>query len=180
VSAGKQNIRRSMERLLLPALATRGFEHVPAAPNELLRPYGRFRRLREGVFEVIEIQFNKNRTSRFRLNLARTTDEHQWAQDVLPHFHLTARGLTLRRWFGVRKEAREGITESEYDAAVKDVIALLPEVERLFATGRTTRRIERMPMTRWAYLAGMGETLIIVVIPILALVWIVGWLFRNL
>jgi hypothetical protein len=80
----------------------------------------------------------------------------------------------------VRKEAREGITESEYDAAVKDVIALLPEVERLFATGRTTRRIERMPMTRWAYLAGMGETLIIVVIPILALVWIVGWLFRNL
>jgi hypothetical protein len=35
-------------------------------------------------------------------------------------------------------------------------------------------------MTRWAYLAGMGETLIIVVIPILALVWIVGWLFRNL
>ncbi len=191
----KYNIRRSIERHLIPALEARGFKRAPdnsESRDPLHNPYGRFRRHTGRGFDLIEIQFHKDRLSRFRLNLASAAGgewpwpqapiplEDQWTAHVFPNYYFTDRGLVFRRWFGVRKLARQGITEGEYDAAVDKVIRLLPQVDRLFATGRPSRRMQRMPEGALRFLAYAGQCLLAVVIPVYFAAWLVGWLVRNL
>jgi hypothetical protein len=187
----KSGIRRSIERLLIPALLARGFEHVPATDDAQLNPFGRFRRRTDRGFEIIQIPFNKNRTSHFCLHFARTTGESvpwfngplapedQWAWHVDPNFQLFKLRLVFRYRFGVRKYARQGITDAEYDAAVMEAVENLPLIERYFETGKTTLAMHKYP-------EGPGEGLVyfalcaaVLLGGFYALLWLVGFLVRQ-
>ncbi len=179
--ASKLNIRRSVERLLIPALAARGFERVPDTESDLLNPYGRFRRrASDGNLEIVEIHFNKNRTSHFQLHFAVTRQELDGVRQVLPRFCLVRRRWATYGWFGVRKTASEGIAEVEYDAAVEEAIRLLPVVERTLSNGRDGYHVVRNPESAAGYFAHLGLLLVVFATPFLFLAWLLGWLYRNL
>jgi hypothetical protein len=181
VAASKLNVRRSVERLLIPALAARGFEPVPGDAKDLLNPYGRFRRrAADGAFEIVEIHFNEYRTSHFQLHFAVTRQDHDWVVHVIPRFRLVRRRWTTYGWFGVRKKAREGISEAEYDAAVEEAIRLVPEIQRVFAEGRPGWHVVGNPQSAGDFLAHLGLLLVVFVTPFLFLAWLLGWLYRNL
>ena len=146
MSARKLNVRRSLERRLFPALDARGFVRHPPSGRDNLFPFGEFLRTGARGQDRLEIQFDKNLPSRFRVNLGvmpadyRPGDAPFGTVDGL-HFHLMRRGIIFRRWFGARREA----TEPEYDAVADEVIALLPEIDEVFLSGRCTRRFWRLP-----------------------------------
>ena len=187
----KAGIRRSIEKLLIPQLVARGFEHSPATQDSTLEPFGRFLRRTNGV-EIVVIRFNKNRTSHFNFHIARATKpeakwgagtipiEDQWPLHVDPNFLVWKRGLVFRRYFGVRKTAKEGIEEREYDAAVEEAVARLPVIDRYFERGRTTLAMEKYPQgpaDDWSY---RGLCIAVVLGTFLSAVWAVGWIVRNL
>jgi hypothetical protein len=182
----KTGIRLGIERLLIPDLLVRGFEQVPPTREG----FGRFRRRSERGFDIIEIAFNKNRTSHFCMHVAQATGksvwktvqtlEEQWPLDVDPNFMVFRRGLVFRRWFGVRKYAREGISEAEYDVAVKQAVDYLPVIERYFATGKTTLAMAKFPQGPWDDMRYVGLCLAAVVGALFALLWVAGWLWRYL
>lgn len=179
----KLNIRRSIERLLLPDLERRGFTRIQPGGNDNLMPYGPF--VRDGArgVEQIELQFDKYQSSRFRLYLRIDAPGSRPGNYLrVPGYpeiwHLRA-GLLLNIWFGVprRKDGRS-ITEAEYDAVVAKVIALLPQIEAVFKSGRRT----------WYVRPGIGPILaiplymafLVYVVPVLALLWVAGLIVRNL
>ena len=188
----KLNVRRSIERLLLPALVARGFRQSDADARNIHNPYGRFRRHAAHGIEIVEVQFNKNNLARFRLNLAVATaacaslqgapiaPEDQWVGMVLPRYHMTRCGTPFRIWFGVRKPARKGITEAEFDAAVELVIRRIPQIERLFATGKRSWRMEENPVRASVFVLQMILGILAIGIPIGALLWLAGYLVRHL
>jgi hypothetical protein len=188
----KQGIRRSVEQLLVPALVARGFEHLPATDDAQLSPFGRFRRRTERGFELIEIPFNKNRTSHFCLHFARFTGTPapSWAGNlapddrcvwhIVPNYQLFRRPLIFRYRFGVRKYAREGITEAEYDAAVMAAVESLPLVERYFSKGKTTLAMHKYPDGLRDNLGYVGLCITVVLGSVYAAIWTVGFLVRHL
>jgi len=188
----KTGVRLSIERLLIPALAARGFEHLPATDDAQLEPFGRFRRRTDRGLEIIEIPFNKNRTSHFCLHFARATGEpvawikgpvpieDQWAMHVDPNFVLFRQGFLFRYRFGVRKYAREGISEAEYDAAVMKAVESLPIIERYFEKGKTTLAMRKFPDGPGDNLAYAGLCIGVVLGTFYAVLWVVGYLVRQL
>ena len=186
----KTGIRLSIEKLLIPEFVARGFEQVPPIRDSQLSPFGRYRRRSERGFDIIEIGFSKNRTSHFCLHIAQATGktvwktvqtlEEQWPLDVDPNFVVFRRGLVFRRWFGVRKYAREGISEAEYDSAVKEAIGGLPMIERYFAQGKTTLAMEKFPQGLTDDLGYIGLCFFAVVGTCFSLIWVAGWLWRHL
>jgi hypothetical protein len=183
MAKAQASIRRSIERLLLPELERRGFaQHPdPELDPRSSTPFGKY--LRPGVrgTDVIQVHFDKYDRTRFRLRLrvippGRTVEEPWLAGDPESVFHdLTKRGLFLRPCFGVRRR-QPAPGEQQFDAAVNEVIELLPEVEELFRSGRATRRMQRWPMRSY----GVGSlrfpmwTWIIWSIPVALLMFIIG------
>lgn len=153
MAAQKVNVRRSLERLLFPALEANGFvRHRPAEHDNLL-PFGPFVRRSARGLDVFEIQFDKNNPARFRVNLAVLRPEWKpddpWVSVDGRRYCLMRWGLPLRLWFGVRKKASAGITEEEYDAAAELLIRCLPQAERLFASGKRSWRMAEYPQPLW-------------------------------
>ena len=186
----KTGIRRSIEKLLIPALVARGFEQSPATESALLEPFGRFLRRTNGV-EIIVIRFNKDRTSHFHFHIARATTpdaiwadapipvEDQWPMHVRPNYLVWKRGLVFRHWFGVRKKAREGIEEREYDAAVVEAVARLPLIDRYFERGTTTLamgKYPRGPADDWPY---RSLCITVVLGTLFAGACVLGWIIRH-
>ena len=139
----KTGIRLSIEQILFPELEARGFSMAADSG------WGRFSRIGANGTETLTIDFDKNNLAHFRMTLgveADATDRHVLSGK---HFYLTRWGLPLRRWFGVRKKVRDGITAAEYEAAVRLAMDCLPQVERLFATGKRSWRMAEMPEPRW-------------------------------
>lgn len=188
----RTGIRRSLEKLLFPELSARGFEHLPETNDPQLAPFGRFRRRGERGLELIEVTFSKYRTSHFRFHIAIAREgasvwktskpvEDMWSLDVDPNFLVWRRGLVFRRWFGVRKYARQGITEQEYDAAVQQAIDYLPMIERYFRHGsRSLLAMAKYPQGLKDDLAYWGWCAVGVLAPAYAMVWALGWLWRQL
>ena len=168
----KLNVRRSLERLLFPALEARGFVRHPPAERDNLRPFGPFTRASERGLDFFEIQFDKNNPAHFRVNLAVLRAEWKpgeaWICADQKHYYLTRWGLPLRRWFGVRKKASEGISEAEYDAAVEVLMRQMPHVDRLFATGRRAWRMAEMPEPRRVALVLIGFWILVAAVFVLA------------
>ena len=187
----KTGIRKSIEKLLIPALVARGFEHSPGTRDSMLEPFGRFLRRTRGL-EMVVIRFNKNRTSHFNFHIARAvseetvwgsrliTPEDQWPTDVDPNYLVWKRGWVFRRYFGVRKKAREGIEEREYDAAVEEAVASLRWVDGYFEKGRTKLAMEKYPQGIADDLPYIGLCITVVLGPLLGGVWMLGWIFRHL
>jgi hypothetical protein len=181
VGGSKLNVRRSVERLLIPALLARGFEQLPDPDKDVLHPFGQFRRQAgDGAFEWVEVQFDKYRSSNFQIHFAVTREPEAWLGRVVPRFRLVRRRWTTYGWFGVQKKAREGISEAEYDAAVEEAVRLLPEIERVFAGGRPGWHVVQNPGSARGYFAHLGLVLVVFATPFLVLAWLLGWLSRNL
>ena len=187
----KTGVRRSIERLLIPELVARGFERVPPVQDAQLSPFGRLRRRGERGLDLIEIRFNKDRTSHFHFYIARATGEStiwrkpvpiedQWPIDVKPSFLVWRRGRVFRHWFGVKKYAREGITEQEYDDAVRVAIAYVPMIERYFLRGTRTLAMEKFPQGITDDLAYWGLCAGVILGPVFLAIWTAGWVVRNL
>ena len=185
---------RSVERLLIPEIVARGFVQGPRCDPSSNDPYGPFRRKSERGIELVELHFDKNLRSQFRLNVGVATkpfvmpfggrvvppEEQSVSQTGNPFFILWRRGLIFRHWFGVPKLAKDGVSEAEFDAAVNPAIKLLPQIERLFETGKASRNMVRYPqgpLEGWGYVALCAIT---VLIPFSAMLWIVGWISRHL
>ena len=187
----KTGIRRSIEKLLIPELEARGFQQLSEIRDPQLSPFGRLRRPAERGLELIEVRFNKNRTSHFHFHIALAKEgsvvwnqsiplDDMWPVDADPNFIVWRRRLVFRRWFGVRKYARQGITEQEYDAAVQEAIGYLPMIERYFRDGTRTLAMGRYPQGVGSELAYVGLCAISVLGPFIALAWLAGWLWRQL
>jgi hypothetical protein len=182
-AAKRLNIRRSIERLLLPALESRGFVFHAKAEPDLLRPYGWF--VRQGIHgqDTFEIQFNKNRLSRFCVNLRifptdwrpEDPDGTNW-----PPAYNFVHGLLLRIYFGhAKRNPSDSPTEAEYDAVVEKVVAMLPAADKFYRTRRGSWRVQRTWSGGLFTLRHLVQALVIL-LPFFAGVWVLGWLFRNL
>ena len=149
----------SIRKHLIPAFLHRGFHLVPLNGHDAERgeirsifPFGRLRRETVGGYEMIEIQFDKHGRAAFRLNIgvAPTAGiEHAAGpvaqEDIWMHF-LDRYGEVyhfplLRRWFSLWCWERRTATESDFDALVKGVAELVPELERALSSGRNTRHV---------------------------------------
>jgi hypothetical protein len=187
----RKGIRLSIEKVLIPELLARGFEQYPPVRDPQLSPFGRFRRRSGRGVELLEVRFNKNRTSHFHFHIALVTAEStvrrklipiddQWPIDVDANFVVWRRGLVFRRWFGVKKYAREGISGAEYDASVMQAIETLPMIERYFARGRRTLAMEKFPQGLSDDLPYLFLCFVAVVGTFCALLWVAGWTWRLL
>jgi hypothetical protein len=187
----KSGIRRSLERLLIAELLARGFEHWPETIDSRRSPFGVMRRRTERGIELIEVRFNKYRTSHFNFHIAHVTSEktvwkdpkpmeQQLPFDVDPNFVVWRRGLVFRRWFGVKKYAREGIRDEEFDTAVRQALGYLPMIEAYFQRGNRTLAMEKYPQGLRDDLAYWSVCTFAVIGSIWGLVWGVGWLWRHL
>ena len=138
------------------------------------------------------IRFNKNRTSHFNFHIARVISEQtvwgteavpphaQWPSQVDPNYLVWRREWVFRHWFGVRKKAREGITEQEYDGAVNEAIARLPVIDRYFQSGKTTLAMAKYPQGPTDDLAYLGLCIAVVLGVFFGGLWVVGWMVRQL
>ena len=180
----KTGIRRAIEQQLIPELLARGFVQEPDTSDPQLNPFGRFVRPAGAGFDVVVIHFNKYRTSRFHFHIARSARaieaSMRWPWNVRPNFVVWRRGLIYRRWFGVRKRAREGIGEPEYADAVRIAVRRLAVVERVLETRRRSLFVEEFPQGLREGLAYWAWCLASVVVPGCAAAWLVGWLWRHL
>jgi hypothetical protein len=104
----------------------------------------------------------------------------QWPYQVDPNYLVWRRGWVFRHWFGVGKKAREGISEQEYDDAVKVAIARLPSIDRYFERGKTTLALAKYPQGPTDDLAYFGLCIAVVLGIFFGGLWVVGWLVRQL
>ena len=182
--ARRKGIRLAIEESLIPELLARGFVHELETADPQLNPFGRFVRQGEHGVDVLVIHFNKNRTSHFHFHVARSAepkaDPWRWPWNVRPNFVVWRRGLIYRRWFGVRKRAREGISADEYAAAVRVAIQRLEVVERVLATNQRSLYVEEFPQGIRESVAYGTWCLLSVLVPLYAAAWLLGWIWRHL
>jgi hypothetical protein len=139
----------TVRKRLVPALEGLGFSLVALSDQEKRSevgaafPFGRLRRSTATGFDLVEIQFNKDGSASFRLNIAQVPTagiEHAVgrvaAEDVwvhyLDHFCTLYARRFLRRWFHVEEAARQ----DQIDATVERVVDLLPQVDDYLRHGR--------------------------------------------
>ena len=180
----RKGIRLAIEQRLIPELLARGFVQEPETSDQQLKPFGNFVRRGDHGVDIVAIYFNKNRTSHFHFHVARSAQPLptpvQWPWSVRPNFVVWRRGLIYRRWFGVRKRARDGISADEYDAAVRVAIRRLEVVERVLATNRGSLYVEEFPQGLRESLPYWTWCLLSVLVPLYAVAWALGWLWRHL
>jgi hypothetical protein len=180
----KTGIRRAIEQLLVPELVARGFVPEPDASGGNLDPFGRFVRRSERGVDVLVIHFNKNRPSHFHFHVARASlvegASKRFPAGIEPNFVVWRRGLIYRRWFGVKKFAREGISAEEYAAAVRASMRRLDVVERVLESGKRSLYVEEFPQGWREALGYWAFCLLTVLLPVCAAVWLGGWFWRHL
>jgi len=137
----------ALRKVLLPALATRGFVALPldgqdarSAEIRTAFPFGRFRRPGGSGFEQIEIQLDKRGRPAVRINAASVPKEgitHAVGpvacEDVWIH-HLDRfvelyRFAPLRLWFSLPRRQRNEPTPQAYEDMVCRIADLLPVLE---------------------------------------------------
>lgn len=152
----------SIESLLLPELEGRGFRRVPLTPEEarsevrIAFPFGRLRREGPRGFELVEIQLDKYGSPVFRLNLGvvpfdgvehklvgRIPPEDVWVH-YLDHTYEMYQVRWRRKWFSAGRLPRSDVSEADYQALVRRVMSLIPEIEALFWDGKLGRHIREI------------------------------------
>lgn len=153
----------------MPELLRRGFEIVPLprpqnqpTDRELLVvfPFGMLRRAGSHGPELVEVQLAPRGRAAFRLNLGVVPPAgidaiygHVSAQDV--HVQWLAESYTLspcpyfHTWFSVGRWRWRNVTQADYEALVRWVVGLVPEVERALQEGERgphIRLIRKKPL----------------------------------
>lgn len=145
--------------MLIPELARRGFVRVPldardAGSTEIRAafPFGRFRRVRDGRYEIVEIQLHKHEPLAFRINFGavgfgdfahptgRIDSESAWVHYLPTYYELYASPF-WRRWFSATAWGRNRSPADAINASVMMATDLLSEVDATFATGQPGRHI---------------------------------------
>jgi hypothetical protein len=151
----RQLLMQAIEERLVPAIRQLGFEQVPLTEEERRSPeertafpFGRFRRIKDSEYHLLEIQFDKRSKPRFVLNVAVIPPEgtdvpwRHFAQDEAPitsardayRVHPGRNPGPLAGWFGIPTIGLPLDTEARARKAVDEAVALLPEIEEWFAT----------------------------------------------
>lgn len=146
-----------LRRRLVPAVEQLGFVVVASDAREknteagAAFPFGRLRRRTSDGFDLIEIQFEKDGSAAFRLNVGQVplvgiehAVGHVAAEDVwvhyLEHFCTLYSSRFFRRWF--RFEASDAAADRERLNALADsVISLLPQVDDFLKSGKRGRNL---------------------------------------
>jgi hypothetical protein len=146
-----------LRRRLVPAVEQLGF--VVVAPDAREKsteagaafPFGRLRRRTADGFDLIEIQFEKDGSAAFRLNVGQVPGVgiehavgHVAAEDVwvhyLEHFCTLYSSRFFRRW--LRFEADDPAANGERLNELADsVIGLLPQVDDFLKSGKRGRNL---------------------------------------
>ena len=157
VNSDRRELIDVLHRRLVPAVEQLGF--VAVAPDAREKnteagaafPFGRLRRRTADGFDLIEIQFEKDGSAAFRLNVGQVQSVgiehavgHVAAEDVwvhyLEHFCTLYSSRYFRRWF--RFEASDAAANRERLKALADaVIRLLPEVDDFLKSGKCCRNL---------------------------------------
>lgn len=152
----RRALLEGLRRRLVPALEQLGFTIVQLTEAEKRSaigaafPFGRLRRQTPQGFDLVEIQFDKDGSPAFRLNIGHVPREgidhaigHVAALDVWVHyldrFATLYSSCWFRRWFRARKHT----TDEGIEALVQGVIVMLPQVEDYLRTGRCGRNLRR-------------------------------------
>jgi hypothetical protein len=161
----RQWLRKAVNRHLLPAFEQRGFTIMPLGKDEASDresrsafPFGRLRRPSPQGFEVVEIQMARY-SAAFSFNIAVVPKEGYppswgqggefpvtWFEDWY-EFHRwprVSRGFSVHRW------PWQTVTQADYDALVKRIVDLIPEIEQLFKDGTCGPHVKHINLPRTA------------------------------
>ncbi|MEF9355477.1 MULTISPECIES: hypothetical protein [Ralstonia solanacearum species complex] len=149
----KRWLTNSLRSRLIPEFERRGFNVVPLTGDDARSgeiraafPFGRLRRPGPNGLEMVEIQLDKHGRAAFRLNIGvapsggiahavgQVAQEDIWVH-YLSRYYEVYRWPLARRWFSVWRWPGSSATQADYDALVKRVVDLIPEVEEVLTSG---------------------------------------------
>jgi hypothetical protein len=161
----QQLLLQALEERLVSAIRQLGFEQVPFTERErrspeewTAQPFGRFGRIRDGQYQLLEIQLDKHRKPRFVPNVAIIPPEgtdvpwRHFAQDEAPitsareayRVHPSRNPGPLAPWFGIPLIGLPLDTEARARKAVDEAVELLPEIEEWFATRKVGPHMRKL------------------------------------
>jgi hypothetical protein len=162
-ASAKHLLRASIECILVPELEKRGFIRAPLSGEDLRAreivssfPFGRFKRRKGSVVELLEIQLARGGKAAFRFNLATVPSagvigptgpilqEEVWTQYSNEYFEVYKRRF-FPRWFQlIRWPWSPSPTPTEYEELVREAVKLLPNIEATFLTHRPGRNMRHV------------------------------------
>ena len=161
----RQWLRKAVKAHLLPAFEQRGFVVVPLPDEELSDrewrsafPFGRLRRAGPRGFEVVEIQMHRyDAALTFNIGVVPKdggtfpsghVGPDGFAVTWLDEWYELCRSPRFRRWFKVGRWPWTKVTKADYDALVKGIADLIPEVEQVFEDGTCGPHVKYVHMPR--------------------------------
>lgn len=151
---------QALRTLLVPEMAALGFQRHKLPPalggrsGNRTAPFGQFRRPRGDATDLAAIWLDPTRPAAFDIafgTLPAGPLPNKWG-DAIPHdeawvhwlpvgYSLLPSAKSLRR-FGLRRWPwSPPAVQADYDALVRSVAALLPEMETALATGQTGKHV---------------------------------------
>lgn len=187
----RKPMRASLQRLLLPELEARGFRPDRAGEPDAEMPFGTLSRVGANGTDRIVITFNRYRPGHFTLCLSVQPDRPTAgpSADVSVLYELGRRGGFRLAPFGASAPKGRAPAAADHDAAAREVVEALPEVDALFATGSASRRMRRLTPKRYGFGSHRYEAgvWIVYAIPVVLLGLIaaafhtrIGWLLSAM